>query len=104
MQVTVELPVRGKGRRGPLPAPLLLRKAEVAALLHRSQRWLMEMVRLRRAPAPIPVGPSRTLFWRADELRDWLADGCKPLADWDLEGRGRSCKAMTPSTSCSSRR
>jgi predicted DNA-binding transcriptional regulator AlpA len=88
MQVTVELPVRGKGRRGPLPDPLLLRKAEVAALLHRSQRWVMAMVKLRRLPAPIPVGPSRVLFWRADELRDWLADGCKPLAEWTWAGGG----------------
>lgn len=58
----------------PEHAAVLLRIAEVAALLAVSARHLRRLADSGRMPAPVRLGAS--LRWRSAEVVAWIRDGC----------------------------
>ena len=64
------------------PSPLLLRTPAAAAMLNTSVRTLRMWDAAGKIPQPIHIG--RSTFWRADELRAWVAAGCPRRKDWLL--------------------
>jgi len=54
--------------------PALLDVRAVAQLLKCSSRHIYRLSDAGRMPAPIKLGA--LVRWRADELRQWIADGC----------------------------
>ena len=64
----------------PLPEPLLLRAPQAAAVCGTSARTWRTWDASGRVPAPIRLG--RSIFWRLDELRAWVAAGCPDRELW----------------------
>jgi predicted DNA-binding transcriptional regulator AlpA len=62
--------------------PFLLRASQAAKLCGVSLRTWRTWDSAGRIPAPVRIG-SRSVFWRADELRAWVAAGCPRRADWE---------------------
>src|SRR5690242_15813556 len=61
--------------------PLLLKAAQAARLLGRSERSVWRDHAKGLIPAPVRLGG--TTMWRRDELFAWVAAGCPPRAGWD---------------------
>ncbi len=60
--------------------PLLLTAAQAAALCSTSERtWRLWDI-AGKTPPPDCIG--RKVFWRPDELRDWVAAGCPDRETW----------------------
>lgn len=59
----------------------LLPAAEVAKLLDISERHLWGLHKDGSLPAPVRLG--RSVRWRAEDLRAWLAAGSPSRADWE---------------------
>jgi excisionase family DNA binding protein len=58
-------------------AAALLDVRAVAGLLTCSPRHVYRLSDAGRMPAPIKLGG--LVRWRADEIRDWINGGCKPV-------------------------
>jgi predicted DNA-binding transcriptional regulator AlpA len=59
---------------------LLLKAPAAAVLCSVSLRTWRAWDAAGRIPLPVRVG--RSTFWRADELRDWVAAGCPDRETW----------------------
>jgi len=60
-------------------APALLIPAEeVARMMGVSERTLWRLASAGRVPRPVRIG--RNTRWRLAEIRDWIEQGCPPLA------------------------
>ena len=59
----------------------LLSAGDTAKLLNISPRHLAKLHAAGKLPTPVRLG--RSVRWRADELRDWLAAGCPPRDRWN---------------------
>ena len=64
---------------------LLLRCGEAADLCGCSDKTWRHWYYSGRVPAPVRIG--RSMFWRREEIIDWVAAGCPSLETW---------KAMQP--------
>jgi len=60
---------------------LLLTTADAAALCRTSVRAWRTWNTTGRIPRPICIG--RKIFWRPEELRDWVAAGCPNRETWE---------------------
>jgi predicted DNA-binding transcriptional regulator AlpA len=60
---------------------LLLRAAEVALALGIGKRHLAALNSSGRLPRPIQLG--RSVRWRAEEIRDWVAAGAPCRDRWE---------------------
>lgn len=58
--------------------PLLATAAQVAELLKISTRTLWRLRSDGNIPEPVRIGG--TVRWRVDEIKNWIAAGCPPLA------------------------
>jgi excisionase family DNA binding protein len=63
------------------PERLALPAVEVAKLLGISKRHLAALNASGRLPRAVRLG--RSVRWRADELRDWLAAGAPSRERWE---------------------
>ena len=61
--------------------PLLLTAAQAAQQLNVSERHFYKLHSSGRVPRPVRLG--RSVRWRAEELRKWLAAGALPRARWE---------------------
>ncbi len=61
----------------PFRTAALLDVRAVAALLDCSARHVYRLADAGRMPAPLKLGA--LIRWRADEIRDWIENGCKAL-------------------------
>jgi excisionase family DNA binding protein len=57
-----------------IPFPELLSAETVAALLQVSVRTVWRLRASGRLPRPVQVGGS--IRWRADDVRQWIGEGC----------------------------
>ena len=57
----------------------LITAAELARLMHISQRTVWRLVSAGRIIPPIRIGGNTR--WRLDEVERWIADGCPPSAE-----------------------
>ncbi len=81
--VSVALPIRDKSGVGTSDGTersgkenedaIFLRLPRVRALTGLSESSLYELVRARRFPTPVQIGP-RTVAWVSDEVRQWAAE------------------------------
>jgi len=62
--------------------PLLLDVHATARTLGVPQKTVGNWNRAGRLPIPIRMG-RRSLFWRADELADWVRRGCPSRQRWE---------------------
>ena len=60
--------------------PLLLRPAQAAALCDTSLRTWRSWDVGGRIPQPVRMG--RSLYWRLEELKAWVAAGCPDRVTW----------------------
>ena len=69
--------------------PILLPAGAAARLLGISERHFYKLHSSGRVPKPIRLG--RSVRWRADELRDWVAAGTPARDRWQgiREAKGR---------------
>ncbi len=65
--------------------PLLIPAAEVARMLQVSARTLWRLRSAGQLPAPVRLGG--TVRWRLDEVRKWIAEGCRVPTGGDNERR-----------------
>jgi len=70
------------------PPPLLLDVHATARALGVPQKTVGNWNRSGRLPMPIRMG-RRSLFWRADELADWVRRGCPTRQRWESMKGGR---------------
>ena len=63
--------------------PLMVGKAEAAALVGISESLWQNLVRTAQVPRPIRLA-SRVL-WSVEELRAWVAAGCPPRDRWEAK-------------------
>jgi len=61
--------------------PLLLSAKDAAAMLGVGLRTFRAMDASGRLPAPVRLSPG-CVRWRLSELRDWVAAGGPPRAEW----------------------
>ena len=61
--------------------PLLLTARRAAALCGKSLRTWRSWDSAGQIPRPVRLG--RSVLWRLDELRDWVAAGCPRRAEWE---------------------
>lgn len=59
-----------------LPPPLFLRLPQVLAMVPVSDATLWRMVKAKKFPQPVKLGPNITA-WRAEDVRAW-AQGIQP--------------------------
>ena len=59
----------------------LLNARQAATLLGVSMASLYRYQNEAKLPAPVRVG--RSVRWREDELRQWIAAGCPERAEWE---------------------
>jgi len=57
------------------PEPLLASSSEAARLCGVSKRYWLSLSSAGKIPAPVRLGTR--VLWRVDELREWVAGGCK---------------------------
>lgn len=62
--------------------PLAYTAHDLATLLHCSRRHIAALHASGRLPRPIRLG--RSVRWRAEEFRDWLAAGAPPRDRWEV--------------------
>ncbi len=55
--------------------PQLLRAADAAAFVGIGTRTFYRLLSMEQIPNPITLGQSR--FWRREDLRKWIENGCK---------------------------
>lgn len=60
--------------------PLLVPGRQAAALCGRSVRTWRSWHAAGLVPSPLHLG--RSVLWRRDELRAWIAAGCPPRKEW----------------------
>ena len=72
----------------PESPPLLLDVHATARALGIPQKTVGNWNRAGRPPVPIRMG-RRSLFWRADELADWVRRDCPPRQRWETMKGGR---------------
>ncbi len=60
--------------------PLLIPGSQAAALCGRSVRTWRSWHSAGFVPRPVRIG--RSVLWRRDELRPWVAAGCPPRKEW----------------------
>lgn len=61
------------GKSAPPIAPRLLRKAEVATYVARSERWISDMVKAGKFPEPVrPGGPVADPLWDIRAVDQWV--------------------------------
>jgi len=65
------------------PISLLLTAHHAAALCSTSARTWRAWDVAGKIPAPIRIG--RRTFWRAQDLRDWVAAGCPDRVTWESQ-------------------
>ncbi len=67
--------------KGLTPTPLLITAAQAAATCSKSRRtwWAWDAAGL--IPKPVRIG--RSVFWRVDEIREWIVAGCPRREDWE---------------------
>lgn len=53
---------------------LLLRAAEVGALMGTSERWIWDKHNAGRLPKPVRIG--RLVRWRRSDIEAWIEAGC----------------------------
>jgi predicted DNA-binding transcriptional regulator AlpA len=63
------------------PIPLLLDAHRAAAVCGTSARTWRAWDVAGKVPAPIRIG--RRTFWRAEDLRGWVAAGCPDRLTWE---------------------
>ena len=63
--------------------PLLLTAGAVARLLQVSVRTIRRLVLEGRLIAPVKLGGC--VRWRADEVREWIDNGCPRMAEWQKQ-------------------
>jgi predicted DNA-binding transcriptional regulator AlpA len=68
-------------------AKLLLTASEAAKLCGKSLRTWRSWDAAARIPRPIRI--ARSLLWRADELRAWVAEGCPRRDIWESRAKHR---------------
>lgn len=61
--------------------------AQAARLCGVSRAMWYSLRKAGRLPRPVRLG--RRVLWRVEELREWMAAGCPPLACWDAIKKGR---------------
>jgi len=66
---------------------LLLTATEAAKLCGKSLRTWRSWDAAARVPRPIRI--ARSLLWRADELRAWVAEGCPCREVWERRAKHR---------------
>lgn len=62
-------------------ARLLLTAREAAALCSRNLRTWRSWDAAGVIPRPVHIG--RSVMWRVDELREWVAAGCPRRQEWE---------------------
>jgi len=62
-------------------AMLLLKASEASALCNTSVRTWRTWDAAGRIPRPIHIG--RSVFWRPEELKAWVAAGCPDRQTWE---------------------
>jgi predicted DNA-binding transcriptional regulator AlpA len=76
---------------GPPGAALLIGAAEAGLLCGVSRATWWRLHAGGKVPAPVRLGGGT--FWRAEELRDWIASGCPDRKTWEAlrrqKGGGR---------------
>ena len=60
---------------------LLLTAKSAAAMCGKSLRTWRTWDAAGRIPRPMRIG--RSVLWRAEELRDWVAAGCPRRMEWE---------------------
>ncbi len=65
------------------PEVLLLNIHRAAAVCSMSARTWRAWDVAGKIPAPIRIG--RRTFWRAEDLRDWVAAGCPDRVTWEAQ-------------------
>lgn len=70
-------PIRDPAWLRDAQAVALLDVRAVAALLDCSTRHVYRLADAGRMPAPLKLGA--LIRWRADEIRDWIGNGRKPI-------------------------
>ena len=83
MTTTTQPTADGIGGADRVPAELLDVK-QTARMLNASPRHVYRLADADRMPRPVRLGA--LVRWRADELRQWIVDGC-PRARTVGEGR-----------------
>jgi predicted DNA-binding transcriptional regulator AlpA len=78
---TKTAPSAGAASPGAVP-PLLLDVRATARALGIPQKTVGTWNRTGRLPMPIRMG-RRSLFWKADELADWVRRDCPPRQRWE---------------------
>ena len=63
------------------PTPLLLTAKQAAPLCGKSLRTWRSWDSAGFIPRPVRIG--RSTFWRAEELKAWVAAGCPCRAEWE---------------------
>ena len=61
--------------------PLLVTAKAAAAMCSKSLRTWRSWDAAGWIPQPVRVG--RSVLWRTDELRDWIAAGCPRREEWE---------------------
>lgn len=62
--------------------PLLISAREAAGYCGKSIRTWRSWDAAGRVPRPIRIG--RSVLWRAEELKAWIAAGCPRRSDWEM--------------------
>jgi excisionase family DNA binding protein len=62
-----------------IESPLLITAAEFASLLQVSTRTLWRLRSEGRVPEPVRLGGA--VRWRLDEVKKWIAGGCRMSGD-----------------------
>jgi predicted DNA-binding transcriptional regulator AlpA len=62
------------GLRGSESSKLLLRAAEVGALMGASERWIWDKASAGKLPKPLRIG--RFVRWRRRDIEAWIEAGC----------------------------
>jgi excisionase family DNA binding protein len=64
-------------RRSGGELPPLMTINQLAKLLQCSTRTVARMRRAGHVPRPVKIGGA--LRWRADDVREWIEEGCNPI-------------------------
>lgn len=70
------------------PSPIVVNTAELATLLHVSQRHINDMNKEGRLPAPVRFG--RAVRWIRSEIDAWLAAGAPDRNAWNMHRAAES--------------
>lgn len=69
----------GEGNAGPERVPAeLLDVNQIATMIGVSGRTVYRLADHKKMPRPLKIGVLNR--WRAQEVRDWIDDGCPPMS------------------------